>query len=551
MSGFFSSIANKAQSAINQHLPSSSAGGSNGQGTGSNRYSHTLESLHHQLRTFQQQYSSSTTPAQKIVTTQKGVAIDFDNVSRDVQANSKELYLWGQQDQDDLKDVSDRLAWLNYVQGQLASNLATQLNAARVPFKALRDAETALAPRRALRTNLENQIGKLENENSRAATQRISEVKTQLHRAQVEDNDAEKEILVLKRKALRESEQLKWQAMREYGEKLVLLSQAAETIVPVLPTLPPSSNSPYTGAESTANVRAALQRALDNYHPGASGISFPAATAADLQRSDTRSFGETHRRELDRIGSTDPSVHSGIPLTPPATAVPLSTYPAPAGPPPGTSTAGARQSPTPSHQSLPAGSPRIGATANSPPLASASSPPPGNQSPPLNPAKLNQAPAPIPIPIEKASPVVAPNPSDPNIKVSPVLPTVAETGLPKSAGPDGPGPASGSLLSIKAEHKATLPPGYGIPAASLSAEEEKKKLEREEREKLLAAGEGPSAAAGEPAKYESAEEEKKRLEREERERLLNAGGSSSEKGPGHGGPPDPDADADLPPYQEF
>lgn len=111
--------------------------------------------------------------------------------------------------------VSDRLAWLNYVQGQLASNLATQLNAARVPFKALRDAETALAPRRALRTNLENQIGKLENENSRAATQRISEVKTQLHRAQVEDNDAEKEILVLKRKALRESEQLKWQAMRE------------------------------------------------------------------------------------------------------------------------------------------------------------------------------------------------------------------------------------------------------------------------------------------------------------------------------------------------
>ena len=111
--------------------------------------------------------------------------------------------------------VSDRLAWLNYVQGQLANHLATQLDAARVPFKALRDAETALAPRRGIRVNLENQIGKLEHENSRAATQRIADLKTQLHRAQVEDHDAEKDILVLKRKALRESEQIKWQALRE------------------------------------------------------------------------------------------------------------------------------------------------------------------------------------------------------------------------------------------------------------------------------------------------------------------------------------------------
>ncbi|CAL1695407.1 unnamed protein product [Somion occarium] len=209
MSSFFSSIANKAQSALNntplaQHIPGSSHGagtsGESGGSGGSNRYSHTLESIHHQLRTFQQQYSSSTTPAQKIITTQKGVALDLDNVSRDAQANSKEIYLWGQQETDDLKDVTDRIAWLNYVQGQIASALATQLDAARAPFKVLRDAETAIQPRRTLRNNLENQIAKLEHENSKAATQRISEIKTQLHKAQVDDHEAEKEIDILKRK---------------------------------------------------------------------------------------------------------------------------------------------------------------------------------------------------------------------------------------------------------------------------------------------------------------------------------------------------------------
>lgn len=47
---------------------------------------------------------SSTTPVQKIVTTAKGVAIDYDNVSRETQAYSKELYVWGQTEQDDVKD---------------------------------------------------------------------------------------------------------------------------------------------------------------------------------------------------------------------------------------------------------------------------------------------------------------------------------------------------------------------------------------------------------------------------------------------------------------
>lgn len=41
---------------------------------------------------------------QKIITNGKGVAIDYDNVSRDTQGFSKELYIWGQTEDDDVKD---------------------------------------------------------------------------------------------------------------------------------------------------------------------------------------------------------------------------------------------------------------------------------------------------------------------------------------------------------------------------------------------------------------------------------------------------------------
>jgi hypothetical protein len=87
---FLSTFADKAHSAIG------------GQPSGDNLG--TAHKLQHHLRQLGQQYSSSTPPVQRIITSQKGVAIDFDSVSRDAKAHSKELYTWGQGEADDLKD---------------------------------------------------------------------------------------------------------------------------------------------------------------------------------------------------------------------------------------------------------------------------------------------------------------------------------------------------------------------------------------------------------------------------------------------------------------
>ena len=130
--GFLASFADKAQNAINAsplaaHLPSHRSSSpdaaaqppANEAAAGGHK-SHTFESLQYQLRAFGQQYRyvllhplhhplfmqlhSSTTPIQKIITTEKGVAIDLDSLSRDFKSQSKELYTWGQTEADDLKD---------------------------------------------------------------------------------------------------------------------------------------------------------------------------------------------------------------------------------------------------------------------------------------------------------------------------------------------------------------------------------------------------------------------------------------------------------------
>lgn len=256
-------------------------------------------------------------------------------------------------------------------------------------------------------------------------------------------------------------------------------------------------------------MRATLQHALDNWKPG--DVTLPLTTsAADLDRSDTRSFGQTHAQELAKINTDTSSVAPSIPVTPPTSTAGLP----PSAPSHYTNSPISYASTSPPPSALRASPPTVNPRQS--PTMKASSPPLGAQSPPLNPAALNQAPAPIPTlsTAVAASPVVAPNPADPSIKVPSVSPTVAETGVPKSADP---GPASGNIRDLK------QPSPSAGPSASLP----------------------PGGGSGE--KWESAEDEKKRLEWEERERVLAAGGSASTQRQ----PDQQDGDEDLPPYQEI
>ncbi|KAG5654076.1 hypothetical protein H0H81_007490 [Sphagnurus paluster] len=531
---FLASFADKAQSAINAsplgaHLPNrptspdtTSQPSANEAAAQGSPKSHTLGAIQNQIRAFGQQYAS-TTPVQKIITIEKSVSIDFETLSRNAKSQSKEIYTWGQSEPEDLRDVTDRLAYLNFVQGSLSSSLAAKLDAARAPFKALRDAETAITPRRNLRLGLQNQLARIEHDHPKGAEKKIGELKDQIRKAELDDESQEKEIELLKRKAVRESEQLKWDAFREYGEKLVLLSQASAPIIAALPTIPPSPDHPYTGLQATGAARASLQRALDNYKTGHINLP-PQPTGADLHRSDTRSFGESHASELSSIDSSVATHDSG-------------TLPVGDGAP----------SDYKIHSPPPA--PFKPSEAQLPGAARTTSPPP------IDPTTLNQSPTPIPIssPIDATqSPVPILSSTSP-IPVA-VTPVIAETGIPVVAGSEGPGPARGSLHDIRAAPAADDVPAYGqLPASGdessgqnfASAGEEKARLQALYSQPPAAAPEVKPASGSSAPQFESAEDEKKRLEREERERILNSNSGTGDAGK-------KDNNDDLPPtYQDF
>ncbi len=104
-----------------------------------------------------------------------------------------------------------------YVEGSLALTLSKEIDASRSPMKALRDAEGGVSGRRNIRAGLENQIARIEHEQRHGMDQKLAELKRQLRKVEDDDGPLEKEIELLKRKGLRESEIAKWNAIREVG----------------------------------------------------------------------------------------------------------------------------------------------------------------------------------------------------------------------------------------------------------------------------------------------------------------------------------------------
>jgi hypothetical protein len=312
----------------------------------------------------------------------------------------------------------------------------------------------------------------------------------------------------------------------QYAHKLLLLAGASEQLLRVLPSSPPEN---YIGHQQTAAVRAALQNALDSgYIPQTEHLSLNVGQNI----GETRSFGETHASELSTITTVSDNGHEApnrvshdhvAPINPAV----LNNAPAPI--------------PSTSNN---AGAPHYVA----PTAAPTTAPPSGRYAPPAAPPTAGQP--------SGYAPPSSPPASSANL---PKAPTVAETGVPLSAGAAGPGPAVGSLQGDGTHEQA---PPYGgaaaIATAHVSAEEEKRRLAAMEQAQNAVpigglgvqgrlGGLQASTSTRRPAthEHESAEEEKKRLEREERERVLR-GNREPTQDDGN----DPSGGAAPPAYQD-
>ena len=92
----------------------------------------------------------------------------------------------------------------------------------RVAWKNVRDAEAGLVPRRTIRQNFKSEIARVRATQASGRNgnldPKLHQLEAQLQKAEADDAPLEKELDLLRRAAIKESEAVKWKAFRDVSE---------------------------------------------------------------------------------------------------------------------------------------------------------------------------------------------------------------------------------------------------------------------------------------------------------------------------------------------
>ncbi|GAA5948969.1 hypothetical protein JCM3765_003972 [Sporobolomyces pararoseus] len=236
----------------------------------------------------------------------KGVNDQLSSLSRNSQVASKTLFEYSQEGNqgDDIVDIFDRAAFLQYKMSEVEEKAAIRIEEARLLLKDIRNFENDLSIRRKNRATLAAKLQTLKEKDTRGKNvDQIQSLQTELTQADSEISTFESSFAALKRQKLHESFSLQFAAQKELGEKLAIISSYGELLIQGMET--DGIAEEYKGKQRTAQVKVDLEQALVDWKP--SPPPTLASSASSLHHSDTRSFGATHADQLSQLGSDEPT----------------------------------------------------------------------------------------------------------------------------------------------------------------------------------------------------------------------------------------------------
>ncbi|GAA5971052.1 hypothetical protein JCM8115_006131 [Rhodotorula mucilaginosa] len=251
---------------------------------------------------------------QLLIKSLSGVAHDQTSLARQQQQYSKDLFLWSKDDRgDDVVDICDRLAYLAFKSGEVEQAAARKMEESRIVLKDIRNFENDLVPRRRNQHNIATRIATLQKEVAAATSKKsdrkyedqIVKLQAELQAVAAENLTFETSFSVLKRTKLHEAFSLQFEAQKELGEKLALIAGYGKLLLQGMET--DGTGPDYSGKERTARVKAELEEALAKWTPSPMPQlkAHGDGSSALLDRSDTRSFGDTHASVLSETPADD------------------------------------------------------------------------------------------------------------------------------------------------------------------------------------------------------------------------------------------------------
>lgn len=204
---------------------------------------------------------------------EKNVMRAIELTARERREVAKQLSLWGEENDEDVSDVTDKLGVLIYEIGELEDQYIDKYDQYRITLKTIRNIESSVQPSRDRKQKITDEIAHLKYKDPQSP--KIPVLEQELVRAEAESLVAEAQLSNITREKLKAAFNYQFDAVRELAEKYALIAGYGKALLELLDdsaVTPGETRPAYDGYDASKQIIIDAENALASWTLDAAAV---------------------------------------------------------------------------------------------------------------------------------------------------------------------------------------------------------------------------------------------------------------------------------------
>lgn len=212
----------------------------------------------------------------QLIKIEKSLERSMEVVANERRLVAKQLSIWGEENDDDVSDVTDKLGVLLYELGELEDQFIDKYDLYRITLKSIRDIESSVQPTRNRKQKITDEIAHLKYKDPQSP--KIPVLEQELVRAEAQSLVAEAQLSNITREKLKAAYVYQLDSLREFAEKEALIAGYGKALLELLddaPVTPGETRAAYDGYETSRQIVMDCENGLATWTLGNSYVKEP------------------------------------------------------------------------------------------------------------------------------------------------------------------------------------------------------------------------------------------------------------------------------------
>ncbi|KAA8913759.1 Eisosome component PIL1-domain-containing protein, partial [Sphaerosporella brunnea] len=202
----------------------------------------------------------------QLVKMEKNLMRSMELVGRERREVARQLSIWGEECDEDVSDVTDKLGVLIFEIGELEDQFVDRYDQYRVTIKSIRNIEASVQPSRDRKQKITDQIAQLKYKDPNSP--KITVLEQELVRAEAESLVAEAQLSNITREKLKSAFNYQFDALKEHAEKVAIIASYGKYLLDLIddtPVTPGETRPAYDGYEDSKSIIQDCEDALTDW----------------------------------------------------------------------------------------------------------------------------------------------------------------------------------------------------------------------------------------------------------------------------------------------